>query len=206
MKRAFFITLNEVRLYLTDKGDLAFSLLLPIVTFALIYGAFGGSTLFTATANVVDEDRGAYAAELIQKIDAVKGISIEKLTRAQADAKLERSDILLVLEIPAGFSDALASGKQVELIFKQRGNGGQAGQILASIIRGAAEDIDTKLKVQAQVEANLQGTNVSQERIGVVVEQYLQQEQQKPVVSVKEEVTGGSADIVNQYLPESYLI
>ena len=64
MKRALFITLNEVRLYLQDKGDLAFSILLPIVTFALMYGAFGGQTLFKATASVVDEDKGAYSTLL----------------------------------------------------------------------------------------------------------------------------------------------
>jgi ABC-2 type transport system permease protein len=201
MKRALFITLNEVKLYLTDKGDLAFSLLLPIVTFALIYGAFGGSTLFKATAQIVDEDHGPYATELIQKIDTVNGISIERLTPAQADAKLERSDILLALEIPAGFSDALASGNQAQLIFKQRGNGGQEGQILASIIRGAAEDMNTDLKVRAQVARNLQGTSISQDRIDIVVGQYLQEEKDKPLVGVSEEVTGGSADIVNQYLP-----
>ena len=112
MKRALFITLNEVRLYLQDKGDLAFSLLLPIVTFALMYGAFGGHTLFEATASIVDEDGGAYAARLIQGIDAVDGISVEILTAAQADSRLERSDLLLALFIPPGFSGTLDSGGQ----------------------------------------------------------------------------------------------
>ena len=61
MKRALYIALNEVKLYLQDKGDLAFSLLLPIVTFALIYAAFGGDVLFEGTAYVVDEDRSTYS-------------------------------------------------------------------------------------------------------------------------------------------------
>jgi hypothetical protein len=46
MKRALIIALREVKTYLQDKGDLAFSLLLPVATFALIYGAFGGQGLF----------------------------------------------------------------------------------------------------------------------------------------------------------------
>jgi hypothetical protein len=66
MKRALYITLNEVRLYLQDKGDLAFSLLLPIVTFALMYGAFGGHTMFEATARVVNEDGSAYSTLLVE--------------------------------------------------------------------------------------------------------------------------------------------
>ncbi|MBN1176431.1 MAG: hypothetical protein JXA51_01990, partial [Dehalococcoidales bacterium] len=68
MKRAFFIAFNEVKLYLQDKGDLAFSLLLPIVTFALLYGAFGGEDTFETTAYVVDEDRGNYASVFLEKL------------------------------------------------------------------------------------------------------------------------------------------
>ena len=54
MKNALLVALREVKEYLQDKADLAFSLILPIVTFALIYGAFGGSGLFHGTAYVVN--------------------------------------------------------------------------------------------------------------------------------------------------------
>jgi ABC-2 type transport system permease protein len=201
MKRALLITLNEVRLYLQDKGDLAFSLLLPVVTFALIYGAFGGSTLFTATAPVVNEDAGIYATQLIERLDSVDGISIEMLTAPEADAKLENSDLTFVLFIPAGFSDAVASGQKAEVIFKQRGNGGQGGQILASIIRGIAEDMSRAFIIKSQVSSNLKGTGVSQDRIDAAVTQYLDEERQQPALGVTEEVVGGTGDLVNQYLP-----
>ncbi|OGO30350.1 MAG: hypothetical protein A2Z29_09835 [Chloroflexi bacterium RBG_16_56_11] len=201
MKRALYITLNEVRLYLQDKGDLAFSLLLPIVTFALIYGAFGGRTLFEATARVVDEDGGAYATALVQRLDAADGISIETLTSSQAEDKLDRSDVLLVLYIPAGFSESLLSGGKSQLVFKQRGNGGQEGQILASIVRGVAEDMNQEFQVRADVAQNVEGKGVPEERIGVAVEKYLEEERQQPFVGVAEELVGGSADVINQYLP-----
>jgi ABC-2 type transport system permease protein len=201
MKRALFITLNEVRLYIQDKGDLAFGILLPIVTFALMYGAFGGSTLFTATARIVDEDKGTYAAQLIRQLDEVNGISVEKLTLKDANSKLERSDLTLVLYIPAGFSDTLASGGKAEMTFLQRGNGGQEGQILASIIRGVAGAINQQFQVTSQVKENLKDTAVSQDRIDITVQQMLETERQQPVVGVTEEVTGGSPDFVNQYIP-----
>jgi ABC-2 type transport system permease protein len=201
MKRALLIVLNEVRLYLQDKGDLAFSLLLPVVTFALIYGAFGGSTLFTATARVVDEDQGAYATQLIERLDGVDGINIEMLTAAQADARLDDSDITFALFIPAGFSDAMASGLREEVIFKQRGNGGQEGQILASIIRGVAGEMGKPLEITSRVRQNLEGTGISQEHIDAAVVPYLEEEQQQPALGINEEVVGGSADLVNQYLP-----
>ena len=169
MKRTFYIALNEVKLYLQDKGDLAFSLLLPIVTFALIYAAFGGQTIFETTAYVVDEDKGTYSAVLLEQLEAVEGVEVELLTPTEADTKLERSDVLLVLYIPEGFSQALTSGDGAQLTFRQRGHSGQEGQIIASIIRGVAEDINQEFQVYGQVNENLQGTGISQGRIEAAV-------------------------------------
>ncbi|MEJ2738883.1 MAG: hypothetical protein P8105_03450, partial [Dehalococcoidia bacterium] len=70
MIRALLVALREVRAYLQDKADLVFSLLLPIAVFALMYGAFGGDTMFHGTAYVVNEDRdGSYSALLLERLD-----------------------------------------------------------------------------------------------------------------------------------------
>ncbi len=201
MKRALVITLNEVKLFLQDKGDLAFGLLLPILTFALMYGAFGSNTLFKASAAIVDEDKGVYAQQLIQKVDDVDGISVNLLTAEEADAKLDRSDLLLVLVIPSGFSDTLTAGGQAELIFKQRGNGGLEGQILAGIMRGAAEKINQEFQVRNGVKAALKDTGISDSAIGLTVQTVLDKENEEPDVGVTEEITGGSSQFINQYLP-----
>ncbi len=201
MKRAFFIAFNEVKLYLQDRGDLAFSLLLPIVTFALIYGAFGGQTMFETTAYVVDEDKGNYSSVFLEELGSIEGVEVALLTQSEAETKLDMSDVLIVLYIPQGFSQALASGEDAKLTFRQRGNAGQEGQIVASIIRGVAEDINQEFQVRGQVGESLQGTGISQERIEVTVQEYLAQEREKPVVAVKEETLGGNPDFVNQFLP-----
>ena len=201
MKRALYIALNEVKLYLQDKGDLAFSLLLPIVTFALIYGAFGGQTMFETTAYVVDEDEGAYSSIFLEQLEAVKGVDVELITTSQADTKLERSDVLLVLYIPGGFSEALTSGDRAQLVFRQRGNGGQEGQIVASMVRGVAEEMNQEFQVHRQVSDSLQGKGIAEDRIEVVVHEFLDKERRQPVVGVVEETLGGSPDFVNQFLP-----
>ncbi|OGN99062.1 MAG: hypothetical protein A2Y89_05470 [Chloroflexi bacterium RBG_13_51_18] len=201
MKRALFITLNEVRLYLQDKGDLAFGLLLPVLTFALMYGAFGGETMFKATANIVNEDSGVYSQQLIEKLDSIDGISIDVMTAADADIKLERSDILLALFIPADFSETLSSGGKAELVFKQRGNGGLEGQILAGIIRSIAGEIDQEFQALHRVEGNLEGNDIPQSDIELTVRSLLEEERQQPSLGVAEEVVGGSTEFINQYLP-----
>jgi ABC-2 type transport system permease protein len=202
MTRSLVVALREIRSFLQDKNDLAFSLLLPIAIFALMYGAFGGQTRFNGTAYMVNEDRGStYSNLFVERLKAVKGLKVEILTSAQADKKLERSDILMALFIPRGFSDKIAAGEPVQLIFKQRGNGGQEGQIVASIIRGIAEELNQGMQVRKQVEQVVQGKDISSDRITVTVQQYLESESQSPVVKVEEEDIGSSPDPVNQFLP-----
>ena len=202
MGRALVIALREVRTYLQDKADLAFSLLLPIAVFALMYGAFGGESLFHGTAHVVNEDRGgSYSALLLERLGELENLDVELLSLPEADSNLDRSDLLLVLYIPEGFSNKLASGKPTQLVFKQRGNGGQEGQIVASIIRGVAEEISQELQVYSQVSNTLAGRNIPQESIEITVHKYLDREREHPIVEVKEQTVGSSPDPVNQFLP-----
>jgi ABC-2 type transport system permease protein len=202
MKRAFIVALREVRSYLQDKADLAFSLLLPIAIFALMYGAFGGQTQFHATAAIVNEDpNGPYSTRLLQRLDELDSLDVELLSRSEADGKLDRSDLLLVMYIPHNFSDQLTAGQLTQLTFKQRGNGGQEGQIVSSIIRGLVEEMNQEFQVQNQVESALTGRNIPEDRIEITVQKFLERESQLPLVQVTETVVGSSPDPVSQFLP-----
>ena len=201
MSRPFIVALREVRTYLQDKGDLAFSLLLPIAIFALMYGAFGGQLTFHGTAYVVNEDEGgAYSTILLEQLDEQE-IDIELLSTEDADSKLERSDLLMVLYIPEDFSDKLSSGEPVQLVFKQRGNGGDEGQIVASLVRGVAEDINQEFLVYNQVSAILAGQDIPQDQIEITTQKFLDEEREQPILGVSEETVGSSPDPVNQFLP-----
>jgi ABC-2 type transport system permease protein len=202
MNRAFILALREVRSYLQDKGDLAFSLLLPIILFALMYGAFGGDTLFHGTANVVNEDEGGkYSTILLDQLEAIEEVDVELYTAEDADKKLEDSDLLMVIYIPEDFSEKLASGEPTQLVFKQRGNGGDEGQIVASIVRGVAEQMNLQFQVYNEVNRTLAGIDIPQERISLTIEQYLNQEHQSPTVVVNEETVGTPVDPVKMFLP-----
>jgi len=201
MKRAITIALNEVKLYLIDRGDLAFSLLLPVLTFALMYGAFGGQTLFKGTATIVNEDNGAYSQQLIQSLESIDGVTVDVVSAQEANTKLDRSDLLFVTFIPAGFSDTLSTGGKAQLTFKQRGNGGQDGQIIASMIRGITEQIDQSFEAASAVKSNLAGRGLDDNQIIATVQTLISQQRQDPAYGIKEETTGGSTDFVNQFLP-----
>lgn len=202
MNRAFVVALHEVRAYLRDKGDLGFSLLLPIITFALIYGAFGGQDMFHGTAYIVNQDEGGfYAAYLIEQLDGMDNLDVELLTIKEATTKLDRSDLLMVIHIPNDFSANLTSGQPAQLVFRQRGNGGQEGQIVATLVRGVTEKINREFQVSQQVTQALAGENISSAEIETTVQKFLDRESEHPLVGVKQRNVGSRPDPVSQFLP-----
>ena len=202
MIRFLIVTLWEVRTYLQDKADLAFSLLLPIAIFALMYGAFGGESMFHGTAHVVNEDEGGtYSNLILEQLNELENLEVELLSPQKADSRLDRSDLLMVIFIPEDFSDKLTSGEQVQLIFKQRGNGGDEGQIVASIIRGVVEEINQELQVYNKVNEALAGSGVPQDQIKTTTQEFLDLEREQSIIGVREETVGSSPNLVNQFLP-----
>jgi len=93
--RPSLVALLQVRIYLQDKADLAFSLLLPIAIFALMYGAFGGQTLFHGTAHVVNEDQGAtYSTLFIERLKEVDNLDVSLLSASKADGSIYSARLL----------------------------------------------------------------------------------------------------------------
>jgi|WetSurMetagenome_2_1015567.scaffolds.fasta_scaffold155613_2 ABC-2 type transport system permease protein len=202
MRKAFFITIKEVRDFLRDKGDLSFSLLLPILIFALMLGVFGGDLQFNGTAYIVNEDPGGrYSSLLIDRLRSFNGLTVQTISRENADSRLSRSNIQFAVYIPAGFSAELAASKDVQLTFKQRGNGGTEGQIVANLVRGAAEEVIQELQVQNQVKNDIKNTSASPQQIQLAVQQILSQESSSPSIKVSETALGSNPDPVNQFLP-----
>ena len=202
MIRVFTIALKEVRSYLQDKADLAFSLVLPVAIFALMYGAFGGQSLFNGTAYIVNDDTdGMYSQRLIERLDDKEGLEVSVLTLADAEAKLERSDILLVAHIPDGFSAQLSAGWPTEITFRQRGNGGQEGQIVASMVRGEADAISQEVQAERQVQVALADKAIDRGQIETTVQSLLERERESPIVVVSDTVIGGDTSMVHQSLP-----
>ncbi len=202
MARALLITIKEARAYLHDRAELAFSLLLPIAIFALMYGAFGGESMFHGTAYVVNEDvGGTYSTRLIERLDKLDNLDVSLLSWAEASAKLRRSDVLLVVCIPEDFSARLTSGWPTQLVFRQRGNGGDEGQIVASLVRGVADEISQEIQVERQVQRALVGKGIGQEKIQTTVQKLLDREREFPIVGVSEETIGTGVDPVHQFLP-----
>jgi len=201
--RLLRVALREVKAYAADRGDLFFSLLLPIAVLALMLGAFSGSGQFNATASVVDRDGGPVAQALLAQLRAVPGLEVKLLAPADAQRQLDRSEILLYTEIPAGFSQALASGQPVEVVRHQRGNGAEADQIVAALVQAAAQRAGTEIRVRTQVAAALDtaGVSVPAAQLQAAVAQQVAAADASPPVAVVTEGTGRQTDPAETFFP-----
>ena len=165
MLRPVHIALLELKLFLNNRAELAFSIALPILLFALMYGALSSESDVFTPASVVDLDGGVHARELVDRLDSLAAVEVEERTEADANGALDRSAILFAVVIPDGFSEALQAGEPAPLVFRQRGNGGDTGQIVAAIVRGIARDMATDARVRVRTQSALAGSGVSPDRV-----------------------------------------
>ena len=201
MLRPLFVAWVELKRFGADRGALAFSIALPIALFALMYGVFGGGTSFSATASMVDLDGGPVAAQLLDRVSAVDGLTVEMLTEAEADSALDRSRILTAVFIPSGFSGKLEAGEPASVLFKRRGSGGETGQIVSQIVQGAAQDIAAEFEVRELVGAQIDGTGVSEAQIERTVSALLDEAKTTPAVTVERRTVGEEEDPLDRLIP-----
>ena len=203
MSRPFDIAYVEMKRYIADRLSLAFGILLPIVLFALMYGAFGGEATFNATAHVSDLDRGAMSQALIERLEQVSGLDVELYTEREINEALDDSSVVYAAVIPADFTENLEAGRPTGITFRRRGSGGDEGQIVASIIRGIAQDIASESYVRSVVIDAVKDSNVPRSVVDQAVDEAKRMSAANPPVAVRSEVIGGEEDAyrVNRVLP-----
>lgn len=201
MLRPFVIAWVELKRFAADRSALAFSIALPIALFALMYGVFGQDVSFNATANMVDLDGGPVAAKLIDRISTIDGLTVELLTEAEADKALDRSQILTAVFIPVGFSESLEAGEPSSVLLKQRGSGGETGQIVSQIVRGVAQDIAAEFEVRQMVGSQLDDRRVPDTRIAATVGTVIEQAAVAPLVAVESRTMGEGEDPFGRLIP-----
>ena len=207
MLRPLYIALFELKLFLSNRAELAFSIALPVLLFALMYGALSSESDVFTPASVVDLDGGVHARELVERLDSLAEVEVEERSEDSADDALDRSAILFVVVIPDGFSEAMSAGEPVPLVFRQRGNGGDTGQIVAAIVRGIARDMATDARVRVQTQRALANSGVAPAQVETEVEGQLALMRSSPPVAVEVRRFGegtsdeSSADLFSRLLP-----
>jgi ABC-2 type transport system permease protein len=214
--RPLLIAVFELRRYLADRGELAFGILLPIALFALMYGTFSGGTSFNGTAYVVDNDGGPVTAEILERLGDIDGLKVEVLAEREATAKLDRAAILMAVVFPAGFSEAVSArvtsdagdapdaGDIGTVLTRQRGQGGDAGQIATGIVRAVSVQVASEFAARSAVGDALAGDGIAPGRIDETVARLLAESRENPAVGVASRTVGDGerdSDFVNRLMP-----
>jgi ABC-2 type transport system permease protein len=116
MRRAYWqLTLAQLRIFARNRQVIFWSLLFPVF-FMVMLGSFigGGGGAVSLSGIVLDQDRSAVSAQLMERLQGSQVIEFESLksvsnaTLNGALSKLKNGDTQLVLVIPKGY------GEQVE--------------------------------------------------------------------------------------------
>ena len=200
----FYLAYIEVKRYFRDPGALGLSLALPIALLALMLGAFGDEPSFNGTATIVDLDKTAESARLIELIEENPGVDVEMMDESRADRLLDRSARLLVTVIHDGYGEEIARGGSSPLLeFRQRGSGGDEGSIVASIVRGAATKHAGEEQAKRLVASSTadQGLDVSEAEIDDAVVSAIESQGETPFVAVEVEKSGETTAPFNIFFP-----
>ena len=202
MARPVYLAVLEVKRFLADRGDLAFSIALPIALFALMLGVFGSETSFNGTAHIADLDGGSAARSLIERADAIEGVTVARYSEHDLDDALDRSAVLTGFVIPEGFTASIESGVSAEVIVKRRGSGGDQGQIMASILQGVMLDLASEYELRSAVDALVSDAVPDEDIDGVVRDLVADARENPPVTVVALSATDEEeTDILDRLLP-----
>ena len=80
------------------------------------------------------------------------------------------------------------------IALKQRGNGGQDGQVIAAAIQAAAQQIAMETQFRYAVHKALEGSGIAANRIDAAAAERLAEERANPSVGVRTRVIGGDGD------------
>jgi len=130
MRNIASIALHDLRLTFTDRGAVAWMLLLPIV-FATFFGLVmsGGSSPAAAVASltVVDLDSSEISAALIVDLEG-EGVEITELTPEERSSS---GHVVRTLVIPAGFGVGVLAGEKQTLRLEKQPDTSQEAALVA---------------------------------------------------------------------------
>lgn len=153
MRNIVVIALHDLRLTFTDRGAVAWMLLLPVVFatfFGLVMGAGSSPADAIASLAVVDLDGSVVSAALIEDL-AGEGVSVTELTPEQRSTN---PDIVRTLVIPEGFGELVLAGEPQTLrLEKEPDTSAEAALVAqARIVAAIARTIGRLVVASADVE------------------------------------------------------
>jgi ABC-type transport system involved in multi-copper enzyme maturation permease subunit len=107
------VAVKDLRVAFADRALIALGVLLPvnILLLFMLFVSTGGE----APTDVVVADHGPVADRLVAALAGSHSFHLYRVDARRAQSDLTRGDVVAVITVPAGFGDAVAAGRTVEL-------------------------------------------------------------------------------------------
>src|SRR5258708_20086599 len=135
----------RIKEFVRDRWALFWTFAFPVIFIVLFGLIFSGSSSPSYTVGLVNEDGGAVGNALAQTFEQFKPFTIKTGTREAEVDHLKKRQIDLVIVIPSGLSQAVASGQtaQVQVVHDPSGNPATA-QIVVNIVQQVLPNFNSR--------------------------------------------------------------
>lgn len=150
------VAVKDLQIFIKDRGQVVMLFLLPIVfvvAFSAIFGLSGEGDK-SITLHAANQDRsGAVAAELIDRLAANEGLTLEFVSEDAGRSALESGEIERLLIIPERFSIDADGGQPTTLrIVSRSGEGNEATEAVVLMVDGIAKDLSLQFQLISALE------------------------------------------------------
>lgn len=144
--------LNTLQL-LRNPAEVIALLALPLALTMVFGASFAGSDRRQMPLPVVDEDGGAYAAQVVQLLEEEQSFDVKPMTRQEAEAAVTAQEAGLAVFIPDGFQEAVNAGDaKIETLSFPTSNDAVA-------IRAVVQGIAVRMSTNAAAASIVSGVN-----------------------------------------------
>lgn len=126
MNRILAIVWKDILLRFSDKAELLFFIILPIVFIFLLGGASFGGAESSNTVLVVDEDHSNLSSSLLRALAAGGEVELKPVDGIGAARMFANQEAAAWLTIPAGFEAAILAGVPGEVELRKQPNSNEA--------------------------------------------------------------------------------
>lgn len=194
LNQVFLLAGKDLRLFMLDKGALAFALAFPLMfafAFSLILPDADqdeAATLRVATA----EEAGGVSHAIIDGLRQIPDIELIELEPADAATSLDDGDIPGYLLFPDDLTDNLFAGQQADIQVMIQGENPQAEAFLTGVANSIARELSiTQAAVGAAVSLAVQnGQPPDEAAIADAVAAQLQEDDGAGAINVRQEQVG----------------
>jgi ABC-2 type transport system permease protein len=173
MRTALLIVAKDLRQRLRDRSVLLFAVAAPLGLALIFSQLLAGTTSFHARYVVADLDRGAVATTF--KTDVLGGLvragvaSVEEMADADAaSAAVEGDRAEAAFVIPAGFSEAIRTGRPTSVAVVGAADSGLATEVARSVAAGFGHRV-VAFQLSVATASQLRGASLTEQELQRVV-------------------------------------